>query len=169
MADKDENSLIGFDPLAWMEEETVLTENDSSVTEQRSSSVESQGEAGEDISTDDIVEQSEVTGSEAIQPEQASEKNTLVLESSQNIQNVSVLHDKLVQMLDQFEVIEIDASSVSTIDTATLQLLIVLKQSAVKVQKQVVIDFPSDRFIDAAELLGLSEMLGVEKAEAGFF
>ena len=65
--------------------------------------------------------------------------------------------------------IDIDASAVTTVDTATLQLLLVLKQTAVKMQKQVTIDFPSERFIEAAELLNLAELLNVDQAAAGFF
>ncbi|MGY6274967.1 STAS domain-containing protein [Methylomonas sp. MgM2] len=93
----------------------------------------------------------------------------VVLASVQNIQNVAELHDRLIHVLDSAKKIEVDASAITTVDTATLQLLLVLKQTALKLQKEVNIDFPSEKFIEAAELLGLAEMLDVDQAAAGFF
>jgi len=82
---------------------------------------------------------------------------------------VAQLHERLMSALDKGSQLEIDASAITTIDTATLQLLLVLKQTALKMHKQVVIDFPSDKFVEAASLLGLAEMLDVDQAAAGFF
>jgi hypothetical protein len=44
-----------------------------------------------------------------------------------------------------------------------------LKRTAINLQKEVSIDFPSDKFIEVANLLGLSEMLDVDQAASGFF
>ena len=93
----------------------------------------------------------------------------ITLDATLNIQNVSKLYEQMRVQLEGKERIEIDASSVSSVDTATLQLLVVLKQTAIKLHKEVIIDFPSDNFIEAADLLGLSEMLEVDQAAAGFF
>jgi len=82
---------------------------------------------------------------------------------------VAVLHQRLTQMLSNFEAIDIDASGVTMIDTATLQLLLILKQTAIGLQKSISIDFPSDKFIEASELLGIAEMLEVDQAASGFF
>jgi len=57
--------------------------------------------------------------------------------------------------------IEINASDVASIDTATLQLLVALKKDAVKLQKSVIFNSPSPRFIESAKLLGLLEILDV--------
>jgi len=79
------------------------------------------------------------------------------------------LHGKLMQALKDNDSLEIDAANVNNIDTASLQLLVVLKQEAFKLGKDIVFDFPSDRFIEAAELLGIDNMLGVDQSAAGFF
>ncbi len=86
-----------------------------------------------------------------------------------NIQNVTALHQQLAHMLANFDLIEIDASAVTMIDTSTLQLLLILKQTAIGLQKSISIDFPSDKFIEAAELLGIAEMLEVDQAASGLF
>ncbi len=162
MAEKQEDSLIGYDPLAWMDEET--NQNAESLS---SSKTEQDHETLVADNKTEIVETAVADWIET--EEQDSDDSTVVLESVQNIQNISGLYDKLLALFEQTNKIEIDASAVMTIDTATLQLLIVLKQSAVKAEKEVIFDFPSERFIEAAELLGLSEMLGVDTTAAGFF
>jgi len=93
----------------------------------------------------------------------------IVLEGAQTISNVAELYERLVSALNNRRKIDIDASAVATIDTATLQLLLVLKQSSAKMQKEVSIDFPSERFVEAADLLGLSELLDIDQAFAGLF
>jgi ABC-type transporter Mla MlaB component len=93
----------------------------------------------------------------------------LILEASQTIQNVGELQEKLQHLLDIGNKIDIDASAVTQIDTATMQLLLVLKLTASSLQKEVNIDFPSDRFLEAAKLLGVAEMLSVDQVASGFF
>lgn len=84
------------------------------------------------------------------------------LDTTLNIQNVDKLYEKLKQSYSAHNSIEINASDVSSIDTATLQLLVVLKKDAVKHQKEVVFAAPSPRFIESAQLLGLLEILDVD-------
>ena len=103
------------------------------------------------------------------QNEEIADDSVITLDATLNIQNVTDLYERLVKQLENKNQIEIDASAVVSIDTATLQLLTVLKQTAIKLHKEVIIDFPSDKFIEAAELLGLSEVLEVDHAAAGFF
>jgi len=74
-----------------------------------------------------------------------------------------------MQALKDNDSLEIDAANVNSIDTASLQLLVVLKQEALKLSKDIIFDFPSDKFIEAAELLGIDNMLGVDQPAAGFF
>ena len=96
-------------------------------------------------------------------------ESVIKLDSVLNIQNVAGLHARLLKALDNNSSISLDASAVNVADTASLQLLLILKRTAIKLQKEVAIDFPSDRFIEAAELLGISEMLEVDQAAAGLF
>jgi len=143
MAEKNDKDLIGFDPLAWMNESEDEVKSPSE-------------EKGVAITSDN-------------ENESLNEEGKLILDATLNIQNVTHLYEQARVLLEGQDKIEIDASSVTTIDTATLQLLIVLKQSAVKLGKEIVFDFPSDKFIDSAELLGLAEMLEIDQAAAGFF
>lgn len=89
-------------------------------------------------------------------------ESRIALEATLTIQNVIKLYEKLKKSYSAYNAIEIDASCVSSIDTATLQLLVALKRDAIKEQKKVVFAAPSTRFIEAANLLGLLEILNVD-------
>lgn len=169
MAENDENSLIGYDPLAWMLKTSAQNdEADGSAYHETQEFVGS-------IDALAIIPEAEAANCQT--PLHATEcalagdgeKAVLVLEPVLNIQNVTALHQQLMQLLNHHEAIDIDASAVTMIDTSSLQLLLVLKQAAVGLQKSISIDFPSDRFIEAAELLGIAEMLEVDQAASGFF
>jgi len=165
MAEKNEKDLIGFDPLAWMnnEEESNNTEKEELKIDQQVEQA-AQADINESTAPPQDVVNSVVTDTEELVSEAK-----LTLDATLNIQNVNHLYEQLLQLLEQQDKIEIDASEVASVDTATLQLLIVFKQTAVKLQKEVIFDFPSDKFIEAAELLGLAEMLEIDQAAAGFF
>jgi ABC-type transporter Mla MlaB component len=89
-------------------------------------------------------------------------ESVIILDTTLTIQNVFKLYEKLKKSYTVHDSIEINASQVSTIDTATLQLLAALKKEAVKEQKSVVMTEPSQRFIESAGLLGLLELLEIE-------
>ena len=215
MAENDESNMIGYDPLAWLHEDTKsasVTEKDSleieiaridenslksmaassleqfSVTDYKSAttdendfSIESSvncavdSDIGLQISAEDLAGDSTSIGLDntahlaSVDDSLDNTDNSIVLETIQSIQNVGLLHQRLQRVLDAQEKLEIDASAVTQIDTATLQMLLVLKLTAVKLQKEVNIDFPSQKFIDAAYLLGLAEMLSVDQAASGLF
>jgi len=104
---------------------------------------------------------------EAIVEDPASEEaqgSLIDLDATLTIQNVGKLHEKLKNSLAIHDEIEINASDVSSIDTATLQLLVSLKKDAVKLQKKVTIIYPSPRFVESAHLLGLLDVLDVHEA-----
>ena len=185
MAEKDD-SMIGYDPLAWLQESEpaeaevdapfpvdialkqesgqaeVLATDEEESTQRRMTLVEEESFAA------DIEPGAEASAEFDVMP-QANDVRQVVLEAVQNIQNVAQLHERVLNALDHANKIDIDASAIKTVDTATLQLLLVLKQTAIKMDKQVTIDFPSEKFIEAATLLGLAQMLDVEQAVAGFF
>ncbi|MDD2759643.1 MAG: STAS domain-containing protein [Methylomonas sp.] len=172
MAENEDESLIGYDPLAWLHETSEQEQDTSSAAtesfatngdEEQYPEAEVVTADPDDVCEDEpaFVDQTVSAGSERAQQ--------IVLDSVQTIQNVAELHEHLLHALNHGNKIDIDASAVTMIDTATLQLLLVLKQTAINLQKQVTIDFPSERFMEAAELLGLAEMLEVDQAAAGFF
>ncbi len=162
MAKKKEKGLIGFDPLAWMNDESAGVENSEK-------QVDVVIDGPEEITAETIAINDEVIDAAANVSTEDSDSSKTRLDATLNIQNVGELYEQLYKQLESQNTIEIDASDVSSIDTATLQMLIVLKQTAIKAHKEMVIDFPSERFIEAANLLGLSEMLEVDKAAAGLF
>ncbi len=176
MAEKEDKSLIGFDPLAWMNEEPSLEDDKPKDIDEVMGGVNVKNKQEfEDtvVIADNNAGQSrvEITAANAVANENSEviDDIKVVLDATLNIQGVSALYEQLLKLIKYENMIEIDASAVTSIDTSTLQLLIVLKQTACQLDKEVVIDFPSDKFIESAELLGLSEMLGVDQAASGFF
>lgn len=155
MAEKQDPGLIGYDPLAWIE--------DVSDSEDNNEQVAATAEPNVELGPREKMREAEPVAIAS------SEDQSIVLEPVLTIQHVEELYQKLGTLLENQDKIELDASAVTSIDTAVLQLLIVLKKTAVGRGKDVTIDFPSEKFMEAADLLGVSEMLGVEQAAAGFF
>jgi anti-anti-sigma regulatory factor len=83
------------------------------------------------------------------------------LEPTLSIQNVVKLYDKLKKSYAAYDAIEIDASHVTSIDTATLQLFVALKKDAIKQKKEVDFFQPSARFVESARLLDLLDILEI--------
>jgi ABC-type transporter Mla MlaB component len=96
--------------------------------------------------------------SEDIDEEKISGDSRVILEPEISIQKASKLYERLIAALEQNDEIEIDATEVKLIDTATLQLFVVFKQEVVKLHKHVKF-IASERFIDSAKLLDLEEIL----------
>ncbi|OAI18431.1 hypothetical protein A1359_04905 [Methylomonas lenta] len=181
MSKKDENSMIGYDPLAWLHE----TEVEKQTFEQQVNTADAwvelddepdieTGENGwvetENSDSDGWVLNTEPSAEIGGENKPATaQTQSIVLNSVQNIQIVSQLHAQLLMALASGNKIDIDASAVTQIDTATLQLLVVLKQTAASQKIEVSIDFPSESFIKSAKLLGLSEVLNVEQHTCGLF
>ncbi len=209
MATSEENDLIGYDPLAWMEDATdkneeaiqngycdgdpsqeggacgdemdysddlignaeesaivsatkedepvidkIEDENDSALIEESASDYMDEVDSAPTV--DDLGDaDAEDTASEE------TDGSLIDLDATLTIQNVVKLHEKLKNSLAVHDEIEINASDVSSIDTATLQLLVSLKKDAGKLQKKVSIIYPSPRFVESAQLLGLLDVLEV--------
>jgi len=187
MATNEENDLIGYDPLAWMDdnndqdedhliaddlignakENSILDINeedelviDKLDDESASASID---EMADDYSSDaiDTVMQEAIAEDTVLEE---TESPLIDLDATLSIQNVGKLYEKLKKSLAIHDEIEINASDVSSIDTATLQLLVSLKKDAVNLQKKVTIIYPSPRFVESAHLLGLLDVLDVHEA-----
>lgn len=164
MTTKNKESLIGFDPLAWINDDDETPAQEESSMEQVdeiSSEVADESSPTEELSSQESLSEPEIT--------ELIDNSKITLDDTLNINAVLELHGKLMQALKDNDSLEIDAANVNSIDTASLQLLVVLKQEAFKLGKDIIFDFPSDRFIEAAELLGIDNMLGVDQSAAGFF
>ncbi|MDP1665322.1 MAG: STAS domain-containing protein [Methylobacter sp.] len=187
MATSEENNLIGYDPLAWMEVDTDKNE-DHLVTDDLIGNTDENAILNitkEDELVIDKVDDENVSAfieemaddysmdANGIVPQEADaddsvpeevEDSLIDLDATLTIQNVVKLHERLKNLLAMHDEIEINASDVSSIDTATLQLLVSLKKDAVKLQKKVTIIYPSPRFVESAQLLGLLDVLDVHDA-----
>jgi len=187
MSTNEENDLIGYDPLEWMDGETVQDEDYlitddlignadenpiSNINEEHELVIDTvEGDNSrvliEEIAEDYPPDAIDRVMQEAIVEDPASEEaqgSLIDLDATLTIQNVGKLHEKLKNSLAIHDEIEINASDVSSIDTATLQLLVSLKKDAVKLQKKVTIIYPSPRFVESAHLLGLLDVLDVHEA-----
>lgn len=86
-----------------------------------------------------------------------------------SIRSINQLFDSLYKEFENRTVLEIDASYVTSIDTAAMQLLTVLKREAIETGKKVTFDFPSETFISAAQLLDLDKILEINRPASGLF
>ncbi len=85
----------------------------------------------------------------------------MILPAVQTIETIKGLHEEAKYGFNQTDFITIDASQVETIDTASLQLLAILFQSAQQLAKTVVIQDPSPGFVEASQLSGLISLFGI--------
>ena len=97
------------------------------------------------------------------------DNGSVILQATVNIQNVTDLYEKLKNVLNNNESVEIDASAVTSIDTSALQLFTLLKQTSLQMNKPMHIEFPSDQFVKAAKLCDLAELLEVDQVASGLF
>ena len=85
------------------------------------------------------------------------------LNSDATIKGIEELYQQFKRVLDFHDIIEVNAVEVTTIDTATLQLLVSLKKEEKRLNKTIHILSPSSRFLESARLLGLSNVLELEE------
>ncbi len=189
MTANDKNNLIDYDHLAGIDEETESTgmegvvmavdveqeqliisdtnsEDSENLFESASNNEFLEADSSEIGMENTLADFPEVPIFDEVAIECVTE-SIITLDATLTIQNVVKLYEKLKKSYSAYNAIEINASRVSSIDTATLQLLVSLKMDAVKQQKEVVFAAPSLRFIEAAELLGLLEILLPSDQENG--
>ena len=85
------------------------------------------------------------------------------LNSDATIKGIEELYQQFKRVLDFHDIIEVNAVEVTTIDTATLQLLVSLKKEEKRLNKTIHILSPSSRFLESARLLGLSNALELDE------
>ncbi|MGR9052305.1 MAG: STAS domain-containing protein [Gammaproteobacteria bacterium] len=155
MASKDRQNLIGFDPLAWIgddqePEKPAVFEDEQPLA--RPGGADKREAAAAEAAGDGPVNELAIE-----------------LDSILSVQTVAELCTQLAAAFPSARSIAIDAAAVEVADTATLQLLVVVQREAVQAGKSFSIDFPSERFIEAARLLGVASLLEVEHPESGLF
>jgi anti-anti-sigma regulatory factor len=90
------------------------------------------------------------------------ESITYQLEKCSDISKSEVMHEKLESYLNEGVEINIDASQVERIDTAGLQVLLSMSATMQNQHLKVTILNPSDPFLKAASLLGVSGYLHIK-------
>lgn len=158
MAANNENNLIGYDPLAWMGEDI----DEMQESQEQLSGIDTDTGQNEFLDQSDNEQPVETNIPETDQDEADQDGPFIDLDAVLNIQKVKLLHEKLKKSLDANHLIVLDASAVTSIDTSMLQLFVALKQKAAKLDKDIIINSPSDKFIESAALLGLSGILDIE-------
>ena len=157
-------SLIGIDPLAWLDETTIDSETNQTDDE---SEIEVSAEpllVNETVNQEgssDLGMHSENHGDADNCEVEATEKTDekLILNNVTKLDSVKGLHKELSKRLANVGEIEIDAQQVQTIDTASLQLLSLFVGEATSRGARVLIQHPSDPFTYAAKILGLQNLI----------
>lgn len=184
MAKNNDSNLIGRDPLAWMSAALEAEANEASVASPEIVQVPQAPEPPAPSANDASIAAAPEIETAAPEPVVSEEPvaaptvaiasitplDKIILQGSQTIQNVTLLHEQLIEKVKlNNEAIEIDASQIKTIDAATLQLLVILSQELQQQDRAVSFDFPSEAFVESAGLLGVATLLGVDKSASGFF
>lgn len=79
------------------------------------------------------------------------------------INTVSELKDALLDLLSQQTSIELDISSVTRADTASIQLLCSLQKNLAETQQQIMWHGHSDALFAAAQTLGVQDFLALSE------
>ena len=164
------NNLIGYDPLGGMSadvvEESAITEPVKKVTRAKAkvASVEIIEEVNAvEVSEIEIIEEilEELSANSENENENDNIEPLVELGANPSLKSLSTLYTTFKRVIDEHDVIEINASEIATIDTATFQLLVSLKKDASRLNKTITIIYPSERFIESAKLLDLLTILDV--------
>lgn len=95
-----------------------------------------------------------------IQSKKNSEVNHLTIDDELTIYTAATLKEDLFGYLSDSKIIEIDLTSVSEIDSAGLQLLILLKREAIQINKTLTLINHSQAVLEVFELLDLTAHFG---------
>lgn len=99
--------------------------------------------------------------------DQADHGPTVSLASNHTIKDAAALQDSLLQVFDEPGAVAVDAKSVERIDTAVMQLLCAFVRDRAARGHAVSFSRPTQAFLDAAQLLGVSTLLALPAVDAG--
>lgn len=166
---------IGFDPLAWMNEEEKPKENleesakstepvAESATGKEEDSVETA--SAQETETAKITSQpvKEVKEVKAVEspvevPVASGDGYRVNLAGKTDISTAEQLKDELEEALQQSDAIILVAEEVERADGAALQLLTAFVRKIEDAHRELTWESPSEQFIAAANILGLKETL----------
>ena len=87
----------------------------------------------------------------------------LQLPEELQVNNVATLHQRLIELLDEGNEIEIDINQVVQADTASLQLLCALQKHLISTEHKIQWHGKSDALIASAKALGVLNFLEIEQ------
>lgn len=162
---ENKDSLIGIDPLAWLNDESEeISAVDNVVNEVPEAAPVAESESASDIeqSNEEKNESITVEGEQQeLKKDNATKDGTIDMGSSLTIRETSELFTLCKTSLEGGKTIKLDCSSVGKTDASGLQLLAVLSNHAKT--KGVAIEWgnASEHLRNSAELLGLTRELSI--------
>ncbi len=145
-------SLIGVDPLAWLNEEAM--EGESQEQNESADAIEELAVIQDQMTNDDIEKDNST---------QLSEEDNIHLDTSVTIREVGDLYSLIGERIKDTQNLKIDCSAVEKTDAAGMQLLTVLYRHTQKVGKNLEWIKPTDMLLRSAALLGLTSELAFSK------
>ncbi|MDH3355369.1 MAG: STAS domain-containing protein [Chromatiales bacterium] len=160
MSSKKDNVDIGFDPLAWM------NDGDSNDAAEAVAKPSTQASAPEATAAEVPPVEAVAAPAEDIVQTTASQQTTssggdyrIDLAGKIDIASATELKQELSEALNQSGAIIFDAADVSRADGAGLQLLTSFIRELDGINREVVWEKPSEQLLDAANIVGLTEVL----------
>ena len=149
-----QESVMGHDPLAWIAVED--TDDVAPVEEEKVAPASIVDEA-----TPEHKAEEEVLSNVVEMAEQAASGTSIVLDGDVGIANINTLHVQLQEALQTADKITVQASELSHVDTAAVQLLYAFVRDAKKVDVEVVWKGVPDSLHQTIAVLDLTEKMGM--------
>jgi ABC-type transporter Mla MlaB component len=157
---------LGDDPLAWLSSGTRAAKKTETkpgikeVTGKNKKNKKAKLKNKSKTEQPQKIEQPKVNAEQA-EVKVGGELNRLVLESSLVINKASDVYESLKKLSSSGDAIEIDASKVEIIDSASLQLLLAFVLSLKEKGVSLSWHKPSEGMLNKASILGLTKHLGL--------
>lgn len=156
------SNLQSYDPLAWLKADApdVAAGEETAAVEPAPASVVEAAPVAEadEVAVPEVHE--EAVGAPDVAEENAG-VDVITLEADVTIVRVADLHSQWVGIVNEGKSIQVDASAVTQVDTAGMQLLLGLYQGLKGSDAQCLWLNPSDAFMDAVQDLGLADAMGL--------
>ena len=164
-------SKLGHDPLAWLSgnEENVVSDSNIVIEPEAVTQVEEKTvnesveiEAEESLPESAVQVEAEIVLTER-SAETANKKDEIMLNLPDvfGIAQAEIMCQEMKDLLSSTNEVKIDGSAVEMVDASALQLLIVLVNECKSQGKKISWHKNSDKIRDSANLLNLTESLGI--------
>jgi len=164
-------SKLGHDPLAWLSGDEEHAVSDSNIVVEPETVAQTEVEekiVNEAVEVEEPLLESAVQAeTETISSELPAETGNKKDETMLNLPDVfgiaqaEIMYQEIKDLLSSTDEVKIDGSAVEMIDASALQLLIVLVNECKSQGKKISWHKNSDKIRDSANLLNLTESLGI--------